>query len=179
MRAWISNEPPPPTVSSNGIGRNGRWSTRKDGMVMRACMLNAPPAPRFHPTGSAGTDGGQLAITVLAESRSCSPDDDTACAGDDSVALGCRRGISGCGHQVDRKGRWHAPSRLLGTAPLHRSCGLLLEPTRGVTIAVVSSRERKRRQPGLATDDPAFVGWHQLVRGIQGSQVHFDFVCAA
>src|SRR6266850_24677 len=41
--------------------------------------------------------------------------------------------------------------------------------TRGVTIALVSSRERKRRQPGLATDDPAFVGWHQLVRGIQGS----------
>src|SRR6202171_597363 len=51
--------------------------------------------------------------------------------------------------------------------------------TRGVTIALVSSRERKRRQPGLATDDPAFVGWHQLVRGIQGSQVHFDFVCGA
>jgi hypothetical protein len=46
---------------------------------------------------------------------------------------------------------------------------LLLKATRGVTIAVVSSRERKRRQPGLATDDPAFVGWHQLVRGIQGS----------
>jgi hypothetical protein len=51
----------------------------------------------------------------------------------------------------------------------HRSCDLLLKATRGVTIAVVSSRERKRRQPGLATDDPAFVGWHQLVRGIQGS----------
>src|SRR3979409_1664429 len=51
--------------------------------------------------------------------------------------------------------------------------------TRGVTIVVVPSRERKRRQPGLATDDPAFVGWHQLVRGIQGSQVHFDFVCGA
>jgi hypothetical protein len=46
---------------------------------------------------------------------------------------------------------------------------LLLKATRGVTIALVSSRERKRRQPGLATDDPAFVGWHQLVRGIQGS----------
>src|SRR5438874_4970126 len=56
---------------------------------------------------------------------------------------------------------------------------LLLKATLGVTIAVVSSRERKRRQPGLATDDPAFVGWHQLVRGIQGSQVHFDFVCGA
>ena len=57
----------------------------------------------------------------------------------------------------------------LVTAPSHRSCDLLLKATRGVTIAVVSSRERKRRQPGLATDDPAFVGWHQLVRGIQGS----------
>ena len=71
------------------------------------------------------------------------------------------------------------PSRHLATAPSHRSCDLLLKAIRGVTIAVVSSRERKRRQPGLATDDPAFVGWHQLVRGIQGSYVHFDFVCAA
>src|SRR5690348_2011345 len=50
---------------------------------------------------------------------------------------------------------------------------------RGVTIAIVSSRERKRRQPRLATDDPAFVGRRQLVRGIEGSQVYFDFVCAA
>ncbi|SIT54107.1 hypothetical protein BQ8794_140252 [Mesorhizobium prunaredense] len=56
---------------------------------------------------------------------------------------------------------------------------LRLKATRGVTIAFVPSRERKRRQPGLATDDPAFVGWHQLVRGVQGSQVHFDFVCGA
>src|SRR4030095_4059631 len=62
---------------------------------------------------------------------------------------------------------------------LTRSCDLLFKATRGVTIALVSSRERKRRQPGLTTDDPAFVGWHQLVRGIQGSQVHFDFVCGA
>src|SRR5258705_12869947 len=69
--------------------------------------------------------------------------------------------------------------RSLVTAPSHRSCDLLLKATRGVTIALVSSRERKRRQPGLATDDPAFVGWHQLVRGIQGSQVHFDFVGGA
>src|SRR6185312_15451856 len=56
---------------------------------------------------------------------------------------------------------------------------LLLKAPGGVTIALVSSRERKRRQPGLATDDPAFVGWHQLVRGIQRSQVHFDFVRGA
>jgi hypothetical protein len=54
-------------------------------------------------------------------------------------------------------------------APSHRSFDLILKATRGVTIAVVSPRQRKRRQPGLATDDPAFVGWHQLVRGIQGS----------
>ena len=56
---------------------------------------------------------------------------------------------------------------------------LLLEATRFVTIAVVSSRERKRRQPGLATDDPTFIGWRQLVGGIKGPQVHFDFVCGA
>src|SRR3546814_4015183 len=42
-----------------------------------------------------------------------------------------------------------------------------------------SSRERKRRQPGLATDGPEFVGRHQLVGGIQVSQVHFDFVAGA
>src|SRR5687767_7681893 len=51
----------------------------------------------------------------------------------------------------------------LVTAPSHRSRDLLLKATRGVTIALVSSRERKRRQPGLATDRPEFVGWHQLV----------------
>src|SRR5256886_12164428 len=56
---------------------------------------------------------------------------------------------------------------------------LLLKATRRVTIALVSSRERKRRQPGLATDDPAFVGWHQLVGGIQGSEVHFDLIGGA
>src|SRR5262249_19286371 len=50
----------------------------------------------------------------------------------------------------------------------HPPCGLRLKAARGVTIALVSARERKRRQPGLATDDPAFVGWHQLVGGIQG-----------
>jgi len=63
--------------------------------------------------------------------------------------------------------------------PYEFSCDLLLEATRGVTIAVVSSRERKRRQPGLATDGPEFVGWPQLVGGIQGPQVHFYFVPAA
>lgn len=67
----------------------------------------------------------------------------------------------------------------LATAPSRHSCDLLLKASRGVTIAVISARQRKRRQPGLATDDPAFVGWHQLVRGIQGSQVHFDFVRGA
>jgi hypothetical protein len=69
------------------------------------------------------------------------------------------------------------PARHLVTAPARHSCHLLLEAARGVTIAVVSSRERKRRQPGLATDDPAFVGRHQLVRRVQASKVHADLVC--
>ena len=38
---------------------------RKDGMVMRACILNAPPAsPQFHPTGSAGTDGANSQCSI-------------------------------------------------------------------------------------------------------------------
>jgi hypothetical protein len=60
-----------------------------------------------------------------------------------------------------------------------RSSDLFLKATRGVAIALVSSGERKRRQPGLATDDPAFVGWRQLVRGVKGSEVHFDFIVGA
>src|ERR1700730_16681387 len=60
----------------------------------------------------------------------------------------------------------------------HTIGDLLLKATLGVAIAVVSSRERKRRQPGLATDDPAFVGRHQLVRRIERPQIHFDFVFA-
>jgi len=51
--------------------------------------------------------------------------------------------------------------------------------TRGVAIALVSSREREHRQPGLAADDPVFVGWRELIRGVQGAQVHFNLVCAA
>jgi hypothetical protein len=59
---------------------------------------------------------------------------------------------------------------------IKNSCMLLLKATIGVTIALVLLCERKRRQPGFAADDPAFVGWNQLVRRIQGTQVHFDFV---
>jgi hypothetical protein len=58
-------------------------------------------------------------------------------------------------------------------------CDLLLKATRSFTITVVSSRERKWRQPRLPADDPAFVSWHQLVRDIKGTQVHFDFVFAS
>ncbi len=97
---------------------------------------------------------------------------------------GSRLGMGVKGHQAVRpmsgsRCRSTQHLRHLVTAPSHRSCDLRLKATRGVTIAVVSSRERKRRQPGLATDDPAFVGWHQLVRGIQGSQIHFDLVGGA
>src|SRR5438445_672270 len=63
--------------------------------------------------------------------------------------------------------------------PSHHSCRLLLNATLRLTITLISSHVRKWRQPGLATGGPAFVGWHQLVGGIQGAQVHFDFVPAA
>ena len=63
--------------------------------------------------------------------------------------------------------------------PRYRWYYLLLKSPRAIPIALVSSRERKRRQPGLAADGPEFVGRRQLVRRIQRSQVHFDFVCAA
>jgi LysR substrate binding domain len=70
-------------------------------------------------------------------------------------------------------------TRSLATASSRLSRNLLLKATRGVTIAFVSSRQRERRQPALAADGPEFVGWPQLVNGIQRSQVHFDFVGAA
>jgi hypothetical protein len=56
-----------------------------------------------------------------------------------------------CG-RIDRNGAF---------APFVR---LLPKATHGVTIAVISSRERKRRQPGLAMDDPPFVDGHQAER---------------
>src|SRR5690348_12197857 len=59
-----------------------------------------------------------------------------------------------------------ARRRRLDARPSSRG-HLRLMATRGVTIAVVSPRQRKWRQPGLATDDPAFVSWHQLVGRIQ------------
>ncbi|MNZ62758.1 hypothetical protein D3C78_808880 [compost metagenome] len=60
-----------------------------------------------------------------------------------------------------------------------RGGGLLLKAPAGVSIALVASAQCKCRQPGFAADNPAFVGGYQLIRGIQGSQVHFDFVVAA
>jgi hypothetical protein len=59
------------------------------------------------------------------------------------------------------------------------SCDLLLKATPGITIAVVSSRQRKRRHLGPATDDPAFVVWDQLIRCIQGhpSSLRFRLRC--
>ena len=44
---------------------------------------------------------------------------------------------------------------------------------------LVSLRKRKRRKPGFAADGPEFVGRRELVRGIQGTQVHFDLVRTA
>lgn len=72
-------------------------------------------------------------------------------------------------YRRDKRRKSWASMRWASRQSSRGSTGLRLKATRGVTIAVVSSCERKRRQPGLATDDPAFVGWHQLVRGIQGA----------
>ena len=74
--------------------------------------------------------------------------------------------------------RWLASAFAIYPGSVPR-CDLLLRATFGVTIPIVSSRQRKRWQPGLASDDPELVSWPQLVGGIQGSQVHFDLVCAA
>lgn len=61
-----------------------------------------------------------------------------------------------------------------------RDCSTLtLKATRGVAILVVPPRQRKWRQPGFAPGGPDFVGWLQLVGGIQRSEVHFDFVSGA
>src|SRR3546814_6014471 len=54
-----------------------------------------------------------------------------------------------------------------GRAPSHRSCDLRLRATRGVTIAVVSSLERKRRPPGLAADGPEFVRSEEHTSALQ------------
>src|SRR5579875_2524718 len=51
-----------------------------------------------------------------------------------------------------------------------------LEASRGITIALVSPCQWKRRQPGLTADDPAFVGRHQLIGRVHGPQVHFDLI---
>src|SRR5258705_11503255 len=78
-------------------------------------------------------------------------------------------------------GQFESPWILDLSAYLSASCSSSSrsKTTRGVTIALVSSRERTRRQTGIATDDPAFVCLHQLVIGILGSYAHFDFVCRA
>lgn len=72
-----------------------------------------------------------------------------------------------------------AASSLIKTKAYSTACPLVLKTPRGIPIALVASCERKRRQPGLATHDPALVGRCQLVRGIEGSEVHFDFVSTA
>src|ERR1700746_2541877 len=69
-----------------------------------------------------------------------------------------------------------SPSRHCVSAHAYRSCNLLLEATRSVAVTLVSSCERERRQPGLAADDPAFVGRTELGRSIQRSEVHPNLV---
>src|SRR5690606_3168225 len=57
--------------------------------------------------------------------------------------------------------------------------GLRLESAYGVAIALVSPRQRERRQPGFAPHDPAFVARHQLVRSVEDPEVHLHLVSAS
>lgn len=59
------------------------------------------------------------------------------------------------------------------------ACGLLFAAVGRITIAGVSSRERKWRQPGLAAGGPKLIGRHQLVGSIQRAEIHFDLVRSA
>src|SRR5690606_26231989 len=107
------------------------------------------------------------------------------------ISFFCTGGIN---HQKDRSGwrsiagrlrEWEGPAasshipaaRQDGCrrgGPACRSRGLLLEAARGVAVALVSSFERKRRQPGFAADGPELVGRPQLVGGIEGPEVDLD-----
>src|SRR5690606_25925652 len=69
---------------------------------------------------------------------------------------------------------------LNAVAQLSRQTGKrLLGSTLPLPIPQVMPGQRKRRQPGLAPDDPAFVGRQQLIGRVQRAQVHLDFIAAA
>ena len=56
--------------------------------------------------------------------------------------------------------------------------GLILGATCIIPVSLISSRKRKWRQPGLAANSPKLVGWPELVRCIEGSQIHLGFISA-
>lgn len=60
-----------------------------------------------------------------------------------------------------------------------RLFGLVLVTPRAFAIALVTMRQRKRRQPGFAAHGPQFVGGLEPVGGVEGAEVEFDFVAAA
>src|SRR5215207_4658499 len=62
--------------------------------------------------------------------------------------------------------------------PLARTTSLF-KAARRLAVAFIVSFQRKRRQPGFAANDPVLVGRHQLVGGVQRSQMHFDLVVIA
>src|SRR3546814_11955364 len=72
--------------------------------------------------------------------------------------------------------RLGSASRQINITPFVR---LSLGATRGLTVALVSPRERERRQPGFATDGPLLIGRNQMVGGVQGPEDHVDLVPAA
>src|SRR5690349_16140632 len=69
-----------------------------------------------------------------------------------TLAAAAATSLGGAVNTVQRVPDWDTATGTRQGRPL------LLEATRGITIAFVPPRERKRRQPGLAANDPAFVG---------------------
>lgn len=56
---------------------------------------------------------------------------------------------------------------------------LFVRAAGGVAVPIIPLCARKPRQPRLATDAPALIGWFELIRSIQGAEMHFDFIVRA
>lgn len=85
------------------------------------------------------------------------------------------------GHWREEDGMGHAgfrprDSRVPLTAWSRDGASSVFKAVCFVTTVFISFHVRKSRQPGLATNDPAFVGWFQLVGSIKATKMHFDFI---
>lgn len=91
----------------------------------------------------------------------------------------CVRGVGRVRRDDQRLARVARAHEALAVGALNPYADYISNRLGILAIALVSSLDRKRRQPGLTTDGPELVAGLQLVWGIQRAQVHFDFVSAA